>query len=757
MRLAIEEINNSSILLPNITLGYHIWDTCQEKHYLQAVFQLAPDQRCRSQQAGCPEKVIGVVGPDSADMTQLTSRILTFYRLPQICYSVKDEIFTDKDLFPLLFRMVPNENHQISGLISLIKAFDWKWVSAVGSGTKASQKSVQTLIAEAAEEDICISYQGVMTADLSVSESQLQKVIENIEKAGTNVTIILSDDAIVQKFFQIVTKLKITGKVWIAPETWVLSSSVAAVPGIEKTGTVLGLTIKPIKLPQFTHFVEKTLQCPHAASPPASPVPFGPHEQGRAQGCSQACDECHLLSLDSLADILNSSIWHWSFYSYAAVYTLAEALHWLFGCGPGGCPPRKEFEPWQNNTIQFSDQGDLFLGYNVITWSWGNGAFDFKTIGSYSSQSLKINQSNIDWLTPGGQVPKSSCIAVCGVGQIRTKQLLDECLCRCDDCQEGTYQNNSTGAADCLLCPAGMWSPPKSSQCFYPHVTFLDMADTNISALVILTIVDFFLLCGCLLVFAINWQTPVVKAAGGKLAFVMLASLLASCASTSLFIGRPTWATCLVRQPFFAISFTLCVSCLLVRSFQIIFIFKMAGKLPRAHKYWLRYKGTYACVGLSSGLQAVLCALWLYFSPPTLKADVISEREVFLRCSEGHFLGLGAVLGYITLLGGACFVFAFWGRNLPKNYSEARLLTTSMLIFLMGWGCFMLIYTTTEGKGKQIAALQMFTVQTSVYAILCTFFLPKCYIVLFKPQFNTVAHFQTCIQAYTTTARNVRH
>ncbi|XP_066493581.1 taste receptor type 1 member 1-like [Tiliqua scincoides] len=764
MRLAVEEINNSSALLPGITLGYHIWDTCQENLNLQATFELA-QARLHCLRAGCLDKVITVVGPDSPERTLLTARILTFYRLPQISYSAKDEIFTNKNTFPLLFRMLPSENFQISGIITLLETFNWKWVSAVGNGTKASQESIQTLIAQANQKNICISYQSVMSVNSSVSDKQLRRVIENIQRSQTNVTIILSDENVLEKFFSIVVELKITGKVWIAPENWVLSHLVASIPGIGATGTILGLTIKPIKLDKFTWFVEQTLQCtPSNATD--SPLLSGSQQLEELWGCSQACDDGHLLSPKVLEGILNSSIWHWSFYSYAAVYTLAHTLHGFLGCHLETCQVNKKFEPWQlyeklhkadfrvqNTTIKFNDKGELYLGYNVITWTWEDGKIDFKTIGNYSSDILQLDWGAISWAASNGQIPRSKCISVCGVGQTRSKQMLDECSCRCDPCQEGTFQNQSD-AEVCSPCPSGMWSPAKSGECFYPYITYLDMKNINVFALVIATVAGFCLLFGCLLVFATHWQTPVVKAAGGKLAFVMLASLMASCATTSLFIGRPTSHLCLIRQPFFAISFTLCVSCLLVRAFQIIFIFKMACRFPRIYKYWVKYKGTYCTVALSTGLQGVLCLLWLYFSPPTLQRDIISDKEIFLRCLEGNYLGLGSVLGYIMVLGGACFVFAFLGRKLPKNYSEARLLAVSMLVFLMGWGCFMLIYITTEGRGKQIAALQMFTVQTSVYAILCTFFLPKCYIILFKPQYNTVAHFQTCIQAYTTTAYN---
>ncbi|XP_072833816.2 taste receptor type 1 member 1 [Pogona vitticeps] len=764
MRLAVEEINNSSHLLPNVTLGYHIWDTCEESLYLQAVLQLDPDGEHNSR-AGYSDRVVAVVGPDTTDMTHLLSRILTFYQFLQISYNAKDQIFTDKRQFPLLFRMVPNENHQTRGLLSLVQQLGWKWVSAVGHGTQASQTSLQMLISEARAQGICVSYQGLLAnRDWTlVSRDQLKKVIENIERTKTNVTLLLVDNSVAQSFFRVVVELKVTRKIWIAPETWVLSEEVSNLPGIETVGTILGLTIKPVILPEFLPFVKKTLRC----NPWNGLSPSEQQALKNVGGCYQFCSDCHSLSLEILEDVLNSRIWHWSFYSYAAIYALAQALHQLLGCDHESCPTKEVLTPWQlyeilaqvdfslqNNTIKFSNQTDLFLGYNVITWNWVNGSLDHKTIGNYSAQSLIIDQSKIKWPTPDGLVPTSTCVTECKAGQIRSKHTLDECTCRCDSCPEGTYQNQ-TNSDFCLPCPPQMWSPKRSSTCFYPVITFLSIRDTTVAALIIVSLVDFSLLCGCLLVFALHRQTPVVRAAGGKLAFVMLVSLLASCTTTLLFVVEPTPLGCLVRQPIFALSFTLCISCLLVRSCQIVFIFKLARRLPWAHKLWLKYQGAYASLGLSVLLQGGLCALWLSLSPPSLQADVVSPREIFLRCSEGHVSGLGSVLGFLGLLGAACFALAFWGRNLPKNYSEARLLALSMLVFLMGWGSFMLIYATTEGKGRQIATLQMFTVQTSVYAILCTFFLPKCYIILFKPQHNTVAHFQTCIQTYTATPQTM--
>lgn len=248
----------------------------------------------------------------------------------QISYSAKDKIFGDKNLFPFLFRMMPDENRQILGFVSLLEMFAWQWVSAVGSSSKASQQAIQVLIREAQVRNICISYQGVMTANVVLSENQLRRVVQNIDRAKTNVTIVFGENEAVEKFFNVVIELKITGRVWIAPETWVLTHSIAQIPGIGATGTFLGLTIKPVQLPQFPKFVK--------------------NEPQSTRSSGAACVASPLLAQDSLAEILSSNIWHWSFYSYAMVYALAHALHELLGCSLEGCQADKEFEPWQVST-----------------------------------------------------------------------------------------------------------------------------------------------------------------------------------------------------------------------------------------------------------------------------------------------------------------------------------------------------------------------------------------------------------------------
>ncbi|XP_073474033.1 vomeronasal type-2 receptor 26-like [Aquarana catesbeiana] len=83
---AIKEINKSTKLLPNITLGYHIYDSCGEtKKTINYVLQIlsgikeAPNYNCRKQ-----GEIAGFIGDYSFQATQAMAQLLSLYRYTHI-------------------------------------------------------------------------------------------------------------------------------------------------------------------------------------------------------------------------------------------------------------------------------------------------------------------------------------------------------------------------------------------------------------------------------------------------------------------------------------------------------------------------------------------------------------------------------------------------------------------------------------------------------------------------------------------------
>nr|XP_016853770.1 PREDICTED: taste receptor type 1 member 3-like [Anolis carolinensis] len=90
MRFAIDEINNSTALLPGITLGYEIHDTCNDELVTTklAISFLSEDPSSslamQCNYANYKPRVVAVVGPNVSGLSMLVAQILDFLSIPEV-------------------------------------------------------------------------------------------------------------------------------------------------------------------------------------------------------------------------------------------------------------------------------------------------------------------------------------------------------------------------------------------------------------------------------------------------------------------------------------------------------------------------------------------------------------------------------------------------------------------------------------------------------------------------------------------------
>ncbi|KAM9445361.1 taste receptor type 1 member 1 [Clarias gariepinus] len=741
LRYAVEEINNSSQLLPGITLGYQAYDICSLQASILGTVTILAQQYNRVK---VKPLAIALIGPDSSSYSFTPATALGTFLVPEISYEASDELLSNKQLYPSFFRTIPSDKNQVTAMLEILVRYNWTWIALLGSDNSYGLQAMLSVSQQASDYNVCIPYQAVVPSLSNDTQQRMRDIVKNIIKAKVNTIVVFSSKRIAKGFFSIVVEQNVTGKVWIGSEDWSIATLVSGIPGINTIGTVLGVSLKYTPFDGFQDFVNRDItnlkNIKNNFSEMSVPCLQNTHLYQMAMA------QYPLVKYDIIS----------SFNVYQAVYAVAYALHQALGCDLKTCQ-NTEIQPWQlfrclkqarisirNTTLYFDRYGNPPTGYDIVTWIWINKTWSLRTVGSFNLKppGLQLDASQLPWM------PESRCSPECPYGYRRLQIGQQKCCFKCMECPASTFLNK-TGSTSCQPCNKYQWSPSGSEECLQKTILYLRWGDPLTVVLLVLVALTLLLTLGTALIFLLNLNTPVVKSAGGKTCLLMLSSLtVAACSSLCLF-STPSRASCLFKNSLFIFSFTVCLNCMTVRAFQVVCIFKWSAKLPAFYDSWVKNRGPDIFILVTSLFEFFISFLCTSLNAPLPSADYdFYFDSIVLQCSKTMAVVLPQYL-YVFVLTVICFCLSYMGKDLPANYSEAKCITFSLMIYIISWITFFTTYSVN--RGTLTMALEVFATLSSVLGILGGYFFPKVYIILFRPKMNTTVHFQNCIQMYTMT------
>ncbi|XP_043914588.1 extracellular calcium-sensing receptor-like [Protopterus annectens] len=771
MIFAVDEINKKSHFLPNITLGFKVYDSCgMATRAIQGTLQLLtglnlqiPNYRCEM------KKPLAAIIGDAASRNSIPiAQLVGLYRQPQVSYGSTVALLSNKNQFPSFLRTSPSDTFQSIGVAHLLIYFGWTWVGILAEESDYGQQGSQTVKEELLKSGACIAF--FESIPVVYNEKKIQRITDVIKGSSANAILAFSTDDGLNPVMEVISKHNITNKIWLASDGWFFSTIFSNKKFIKILKGAIGfvsqkgempdfkehlLDVSPFKYPNdifLKEFWEVAFGCKwqHNFS---QPVGNAVNEETLLCNGSEKLNELNnpFTDISSLTTPYNV---------YQAALVTGQALHDMSTCCPGygllengSCPDINHFEPWQllaymkkvhfrnkvGDEIFFDINGDPPAVYDILNWQVNqNELTTYVKVGHYNSSArpdLVISESQIMWHAGHTEVPQSVCSDSCRPGYRRSNlQGQPKCCYTCILCPEGEITNQSDSST-CWTCPEDYWSNSARNHCLPRSVEYLSYEEPLGLTLTSVSFICAIIPVTVLTIFLKHRDTPIVKANNRSISYLLLFALALCFLCSLILMGHPVRLTCLLRQATFGIVFTLCVSCVLAKTVMVVIAFN-ATKPNSSLKKWVGPALPNIIVLFCTMFQVILCILWLTISPPfPIRNRNVQNDKMIIECDEGSGIAFWCMLGYMGLLASVSFVVAFLARKLPDTFNEAQFITFSMLVFVSVWLSFIPAYLST--KGKYTVAAEIFAILSSSAGLFSCIFLPKCYIILLRPEMNT--------------------
>uniref|UniRef100_A0A674MS49 Glutamate receptor, metabotropic 8a n=2 Tax=Eupercaria TaxID=1489922 RepID=A0A674MS49_TAKRU len=771
MMFAIDLINKDPELLPNITLGARILDTCSRDTYaleqsltfVQALIERdGSDVRCANGDPPIftkPDKIVGVIGAAASSVSIMVANILRLFKIPQISYASTAPELSDNSRYDFFSRVVPPDSYQAQAMMDIVTAMGWNYVSTLASEGNYGESGVEAFIQISRETGgVCIAQS--LKIPREPRSGEFDKIIRRLlETSNARAVIMFANEDDIRRVLAAAKRNNQTGHfLWVGSDSW--GSKISPVIGQERVAEG-AITILPKRASVeafdryfrsrslsnnrrnvwFAEFWEENFNCK-----------LGMH--GKRAGNLKKCTGLEKVGRDSSYEQEGKVQ-----FVMDAVYAMAHALHRMhrelcYGY-PGLCPRMasidgKEllshiravnFNGSAGTPVVFNENGDAPGRYDIFQYQITNrSTTEYRVIGSWTNK-LNLKVQNMRWKSGDPSLPPSVCSVPCRTGERKKVVKGVPCCWHCERCEGYHYQASEF---TCELCPYEMRPDANRTGCVPILIIKLEWHSPWAVVPVFISMLGIVATSFVIVTFVRYNDTPIVRASGREMSYVLLTGIFLCYAITFLMIATPDVGVCSFRRIFLGLGMCFSYAALLTKTNRIHRIFEQGKKAVTAPRFISPASQLVITFSLIS-IQLLGVFVWFVADPPHTVVDYGEQRTQdpmaargVLKCDISD-LSLICSLGYSILLMVTCTVYAIKTRGVPETFNEAKPIGFTMYTTCIIWLAFIpIFFGTSQSAERMYIQTTTLTISLSLSASvsLGMLYMPKVYVILFHPEQN---------------------
>ncbi|XP_063690634.1 extracellular calcium-sensing receptor-like isoform X2 [Bolinopsis microptera] len=677
--------------------------------------------------------VSGIVGASYSSNSKIAAHASTMYEIPMISYQSSATSISDTYYFPFLFRTIPIDDLQAIALKNLLAELNLTYIalfydsSSYGVGLKEMLDKDQK---DLGPDKVCLLDGGYM---ISLDEDytykyEINKIIQEDTIGAIAVFGYKGDLEKVKAALNKTGERSADDYIWIASDGW---AQFDTDPGLKK---VIGTTFNASILANFSEFYDKTMDKLISNS-------SSYHENDQTvkifKRFQDNAEMKKLLTMDPSTEDKISYITP----VVEAVFAFAEALN-----NESSLSLSTKLQDLHYNVSKvFEIKGNSHSMIERLTY--GDQSYGAYSYSAYSAEAPE------PWVIGSWQTGDS---AATNINQTQLKELLrswdmTETSSECEKCKPGWVVDTVRDQCcyDCVKCEFELFQYTKPNDFENCHncstsqraingtgcediaisrISFSDPLESTVLVFSFLGIICVSMTYWYMFVY--NYS-PIARASGRS--YMLLVAICTCLIFTSplVLFAEPSKFICMVQRVVVAGPTVGIIAACLVRTFSIDRIFRHPGVRQRL----LSKRLVLLTIAFLIVIELFIESIIIVSMPSKPRNDTKDYESITLECKmpEEDIMLTFIFPGMLTIL---CGIFALRIRKVPSNYNESRYIIFTITILTFESVIFFMSFKELD----YISYIRYSVVCIIVgdYMTYFALFLPRLYIIIFKPERNTL-------------------